>query len=277
MIHDTMRAQRLSYQIRPTQQNGNYEALKNEAIANGVTDVIICGGDGTVNEIAAYFQYTDIHLGIIPMGSGNGLALAAGIPLSITKALSLILTGSTKCIDAFTVNGRFACMLSGIGLDAQIAHDFSKQKKRGLLTYVRVSMAAFFRTGTYPVALSGDGINLQSDIWFVSIANSNQFGNRVTIAPQARLQDGLLDVVVVRKKNRFSTAFSLLLQILAGKVKQERNELNKAQAIWYFQCSSLVINNPALAPLHLDGEPISTAEKIDIQVIPGALQLIQPV
>lgn len=244
------------------------------ALQKGITDIIICGGDGTINSVASFFTDTDIRLGIIPMGSGNGLAYALRIPMNAQKALDIILQGKAGYIDAFQVNGRFACMLAGLGLDAQIAHDFSEQKKRGLLTYIRISAWAFFKTSTFPLTLHLEDKKIDANIRFVSIANSNQFGNRVTIAPKASLSDGKLDVVVVKKKNRFLTVIAVLRQILFGKIQED--VVRKNQNILYVQSSYISIDNPLKAPLHIDGEPVETNEKVQIQILPSAMLVMQP-
>lgn len=277
MIHVAMHQHGLDFSIRHTLKEGNYEKEKQYAIQSSVTDIIICGGDGTINTIARYFVQTNIRIGIIPMGSGNGLAYALGIPNSIHKALDIIVKGNSALIDAFLVNDHFACMLSGIGLDAAIAHRFAEQKRRGLFTYIRISALSFFNTGSYPVSLQiNDHPIIKTDIRFVSIANSNQFGNRVTIAPGASLQDGLLDVVVVQKRNHLLTVLSVLIQILFGKIKSIEAELELKKTILYFQTKEITIHNPNQAPVHIDGEPVNTAQNIHIQITPGALLMIKP-
>ena len=122
-----MQANAIEYSIQHTKKDGNYEEEKMQAIQTSVTDIIICGGDGTINSIARYFVNTNIRIGIIPMGSGNGLAYALGIPKNIHKAIDIIVEGKSAPIDSFQVNNHFACMLSGIGLDATIAHRFPEQ------------------------------------------------------------------------------------------------------------------------------------------------------
>ena len=276
-IHASMHRHGLDFSIRHTRKDGNYEKEKQDAIYSSVTDIIICGGDGTINTIARYFMQTDIRIGIIPMGSGNGLAYALGIPNKIHEALDVIVKGNCSLIDTFRVNNHFACMLSGIGLDAAIAHRFAQQKRRGLFTYIRISALSFFNTGSYPVSLqTNNHQSIDTDIRFVSIANSNQFGNRVTIAPGASLQDGLLDVVVVQKRNRLLTVLSVLIQILFGKIKSIETEGIGQKTILYFQTKEITIHNPKQAPLHIDGEPVDTAQNIHIQITPSALLVIQP-
>ncbi|MDP4150546.1 MAG: diacylglycerol kinase family protein, partial [Bacteroidota bacterium] len=117
LIDRKTREQGIEYSIHPTDAEGRYDHLLPLIDKEGITDIVVCGGDGTVSAVAAAIQGTGTRIGIIPMGSGNGLAFAAGIPKKITAALHLIFTGHASLIDGFTINGHFSCMLCGIGLD----------------------------------------------------------------------------------------------------------------------------------------------------------------
>jgi YegS/Rv2252/BmrU family lipid kinase len=264
------------FEIAHTNKEGDYAYLKEKIEKENITDIIICGGDGTVNQIASHLIGINVNVGIIPMGSGNGLALAANIPKDYKKAFEIILNGTAKNIDAFYINDCFSCMLSGLGFDATIAHDFSKQKKRGLLTYIKLSTRNYFFAKAYSFEISIGNKTLQTEALFISIANSNQFGNQVTIAPRAQLNDGLLDIVVVGKQNKIVTAIALLLQILKGKIQPSGSLNSQKKGIYYFHAEALTILNPQLAPLHIDGEPAATADRFDIKIIPSAMKLLQP-
>ncbi|MEN9964717.1 MAG: hypothetical protein RL582_1812, partial [Bacteroidota bacterium] len=182
----------------------------------------------------------------------------------------------TTRIDAFTLNGKFGCMLAGLGFDARVAFAFSKEKRRGLMGYINICFQEFFKKMSYHIKVKIDGKAVEKEIFFISIANSNQFGNRVTIAPKARLSDGLLDVVLVTKMNPFLSGMYLLLQILSGRVQRYNLEVNKKKKIYYWQTSELEIENLDLAPLHIDGEPKTTSEHIKIKLISKAIELIVP-
>src|SRR6201999_1634546 len=112
---------------------------------NEVTDIVICGGDGTVSAVAAALKGQETRLGIIPMGSGNGLAFAAGIPKDPVRALDIVFAGKASCIDGLLINEEFSCMLCGIGLDGKVAHEFASERTRGLQTYIRVTFRNFLR------------------------------------------------------------------------------------------------------------------------------------
>jgi YegS/Rv2252/BmrU family lipid kinase len=266
----------IPFQIIPTAMEGKYDFLKEKVALEKITDVIICGGDGSINHVASALIGIDVNIGIIPMGSGNGLAFAAKIPFNINKALEIIFNGKAKDIDAFYVNKNFGCMLCGLGFDAQVAHAFFNQKKRGLFTYINISMRHFFSSKYYAFNIMVNNNSFSTDAFFISIANSNQFGNYVTIAPRASLNDGLLDVVIVKKRNKIQTIFSLLKQISLGKIQTCPKVFEKDKGVYYFQTNHIIIQNPALAPLHIDGEPAETNSNIEIKVLPNAFKLIQP-
>ena len=143
-IHKETTIRKLYYQIVHTNKEGDYKYLPEKIKNENVTDVIICGGDGSVSQIASFLIHTNVNIGIIPVGSGNGLAFAAGIKRNFKKALQVVFDGHAQYIDGFTFNNKFGCMLAGLGFDAKVAHDFYEQKKRGLLTYILLCIKNFF-------------------------------------------------------------------------------------------------------------------------------------
>ena len=274
LISRRMKEENLSFQILDTRQDCNYDFLPAMISKEQVTDIIICGGDGTVNQVASAILQANVNVGIIPMGSGNGLAFTAGIPKNAARAMQVIINGNTSYIDSFYLNDHFSCMLCGIGFDARVAHDFAKQKNRGLTTYIRQTVKNFFRSGCYPFIIMVGDIQIKTEAFFISIANSNQFGNNVRIAPGASLNDGLLDIVVVNKMNKFYMIWSLLRQVGFGKIKHLSAAGFKKSSIHYFQAKSLSIQNPSLAPLHIDGEPSQTNKNFEIRILQNAFRLL---
>lgn len=276
LIHAEGTAKSLSYEIVSTRADGNYAEVKQKIISENITHVGIVGGDGTVNTVVNGLREVPVKFGIVPMGSGNGLAFAAGIPKNSSAALKLLIEGKNKPVDGFLVNNEFSCMLSGLGFDAQVAHDFANKASRGLMTYTRQTLVNYFTAGTYPFEIAVDKFTFSTDAFFISIANSNQFGNKVTIAPQASLSDGLLDVVIVQKMNKALLPFAILSQLRGvNKIQILAAEALKKNIV-YFQTPSLKIRNWKNAPLHIDGEPKKTAEFFDVQVIRNCFRLIQP-
>jgi diacylglycerol kinase (ATP) len=271
----------IEFRIQPTHADGDYSFLIPVIEREMVTDIVVCGGDGTVSAVAAALTQTNIRIGIIPMGSGNGLAFAAGIPKDPARALDIILAGKASRIDAFLINGKFSCMLCGIGFDAQVAHDFAKQPRRGLRTYIKVSLKHFLRARCYSFQIDlsdagNGGTSFPVEAFFIDIANGNQFGNHVTIAPQANLHDGLLDVVVVKKSSRLGLLSAAIGQVLGGNKITTAPVDAGTKKVLYFQTTRLVIANPDTAPLHVDGDPAQSAVIFRIEVVPEAIRLIQP-
>ncbi|MCK9401892.1 MAG: YegS/Rv2252/BmrU family lipid kinase [Chitinophagaceae bacterium] len=275
LIERETTAQGIPFEIQSTNADGDYDLLKDKILKEGITDVVVTGGDGTVNQVTSALRGISIRIGIIPVGSGNGLARTAGIPTKPQQALALIFTGKTQKVDAFLINNQYACTLSGIGFDAQVAHDFATKASRGLLTYTQQSIINFFKAQPYQFEIIIDGFSFFTDAFFISIANSNQFGNNFTIAPQANLHDGLLDIVIVQKMNKAKLPFVMLKHIRSNNKIQELVESMSQKNIIYFQTTSLIIRNLKYAPLHIDGEPRETAEEFRIEILKDCFELIQ--
>jgi YegS/Rv2252/BmrU family lipid kinase len=266
----------IPFEILHTNAGGRYDYMLEKIAAENITDIIVCGGDGTVNQVAAALQGAAINIGIVPMGSGNGLALAAGIQRNPNKALDIIFKGNSAPIDSFYINGNFSCMLCGLGFDAQVAHDFAKQKKRGLATYIKQTIKNFIHAKTYTFVLNINDITVTTEAFFISIANSNQFGNNVTIAPKASISDGLLDIVIVSKMSKMKLLFAITRQVTGGEVDTTHQKKYSAEDIYYYQAKNISIQNPDNAPLHIDGDPADTSQNFEIKIIEKAFNLLQP-
>lgn len=275
-ISEKLDAAKISFSIDYTNATGNYQILKEQIVAKRITDIIIVGGDGSVNQVVRAFAELRLRFGILPVGSGNGLSRAAGIPTKIKKALQVIIDGNTMQVDAFTINDKFSCMLSGLGFDAQVAHNFARKAKRGLFNYTKESLLHFFKAQPYGFEIKLPEFSFFTDAFLISIANSNQFGNNVTIAPQAKLNDGLLDVIVVQKMHKVKLPYAILKQLSGNNKMQQLVEDMEHKNIVYFQTPSLEINNTQLAPLHIDGEAVATDQRISIKVLPNYFTLFVP-
>jgi YegS/Rv2252/BmrU family lipid kinase len=267
---------KIHFEILHANDRGDYPFLRDKIEKENITDIVVCGGDGTVNQIVSTLVDVDVNIGIIPLGSGNGLAYSAKIPRDIDAAMQIIFKGKGTFIDAFFINDRFCCMLCGVGFDAQVAHDFARQNTRGLSTYIKQTLKNFIIAPTYPFEITIKGKSFSTDAFFISIANSNQFGNNFTIAPQASLSDGLLDIVIVKKMNRIKLVWAVIQQIRTGTPAHHEGKNFHKNEVLYFQADKLIIRNPSLAPMHIDGEPVRTAKKIEVQVLPGAFKLLMP-
>ena len=274
LIEKEAKAREIEYEILPTNAQGDYDFVEAKIKLLGITDIVIIGGDGTVNKVISALRFCNVNFGIVPIGSGNGLARAANIPVKIKSSIELIFNGTAKLIDGFLVNNQFACMLSGVGFDAKVAYDFSIKASRGLFTYTQQSIINFFKAQPYQFEVSLNGFDFFVDAFFISVANSNQFGNNFTIAPQASLNDGLLDVVIVQKMNKAKLPFAILQQMRGNNKLQDLVENMSKKNILYFQTPTITIKNLKLAPLHIDGEPTDTEAVIKFEIIKDCFNLI---
>jgi diacylglycerol kinase (ATP) len=276
LIQRKTAAQGIPFELLPTRQDGSYADLVEKIRVDSITDLVVCGGDGTVNAVIAATLGTAVNIGIIPAGSGNGLAFAAGIPVQPSRALAVIFRGNARPTDAFYINDRFSCMLCGIGLDASVAHAFAKQKTRGLPSYAWLTAAELFKAKPYSFYLETREASVAKEAFFICIANGNQFGNHVMIAPHANLHDGLLDIVVVKKMNKVTLPFSLISQAAGWHGRPHPLGQSLYRHIDYFQTDQLTLRNPQLAPLHIDGEPAPSQELFLIRTLPGCFRLLKP-
>lgn len=269
-------AKNIPYLVFPSVASGDYSFLFPIIRENKITDVIIAGGDGTVNQVVSSLMDYPVNFGIIPCGSGNGLAYTAKIPQQPAKALDIVFKGKPVAIDGFYINHQFACMLCGLGFDAKVAHDFAEQPKRGLVTYIKQVVKNFFSAKSYLFELTVNDQTFAIDAYFISVANSNQFGNNFTIAPKASLHDGLLDIVIVTNQSKLSVLLQTLKQISGNNKLQTETIKEKKKGVIYFQTERLIIRNLSQAPLHIDGDPAETPNILKIEIKKQCFRLIQP-
>jgi diacylglycerol kinase (ATP) len=267
---------KIPFMTFPSVASGDYSFLIPFIKEHKVTDVVIAGGDGTISQVVNSLMSQPVNFGIIPCGSGNGLAYTARIPKSPAEALKIIFNGRASSIDGFVINDHFACMLCGLGFDAKVAHDFAQQPRRGLTTYVKEVLKNFFAARAYSFSIDVKNTTIQTEAFFISIANSNQFGNNFTIAPLASLSDGLLDIVIVTHQNKLGLLIDTLRQVRGKNKLQPDTVINKDRGVIYFQTDRLFVKNLSQAPLHIDGEPAETPEDLRVEVKKKCFRLIQP-
>ncbi len=265
----------LPFDIYPSVESGDYSFLHHIIENKKVTDIIIAGGDGTINQVINALRQFDLRFGIIPCGSGNGLAFSAGLPKSTEKALDIVFKGRAQWTDAFTINETFACMLCGLGFDAQVAHDFANDPNRGLSTYIKQTVKNFITAKAYTFKVRANGKEFITDAFFISVANSNQFGNNFKIAPKASLTDGMLDIVIMTKQNKLSMLFQAMKQVGGFNQLQEAEVLDEKSSVIYFQTPAIKISNTMEAPMHIDGDPVDTKKQLRIQLLSKCFRLIQ--
>ena len=267
----------IPYSVFPSVADGNYSFLHSIIKEEKISDIVIAGGDGTISNVVGSLLNENINFGIIHCGSVNGLANTAKISKQPAKALDIIFNGKASAIDGFFINDRFACMLAGLGFDAKVAHEFADHPKRGLMTYAQLTLKNFFSINPFRFELRFEKVKIDTDAFFISIANSNQFGNNFTIAPKASLTDGLLDIVIVTAQNKVSFVLQTLKQMAGWNVMEASSVITKKSGVIYFQTDKLEIINHSQAPLHIDGDPAETPDKLVIEIKKKCFRLIQPV
>lgn len=235
--------------------------------AVGVYDYVIAvGGDGTVNEIASAIVGTNIALGIIPFGSGNGLARFLGIPMDTGKSIETINAERVEVIDSAKLNGQRFFNLAGMGFDAHIAEVFSHDKNRGFWAYIKSSFREIsnYKAETYHINI--DGTEYVRDAFMLSIANSSQFGNNAHVSPYASVQDGLLDVCIIKQ-------FPLWRFIEMG-IRMFAKTADKSKYVEIIRGKNVTIKRSTDGPVHLDGEPQLIGTEVTIKIVPASLRII---
>ncbi|MCC7533841.1 MAG: diacylglycerol kinase family lipid kinase, partial [Bacteroidia bacterium] len=242
------------------------EVVKYQILKGNYTIVVACGGDGTVNKVASVLVNTNMSLGIFPLGSGNGLARSNAIPMDYIKALKCIENAQIKHIDVAKINQFYFFCTAGIGFDAHIAHLFSSSTKRGFLTYITTTIKAFFGYNPNEYRLIIDAHPYLYKAFLITIANAGQWGNDVYIAPKAVIDDGILNVSILKP-------FSILRSLNIA-IKLFSRKIHTSSALISKSGREIVIEFANELPVHYDGEPILMRNKISINVIPKALQII---
>lgn len=256
--------------IAYTKSAGHATALANEAVQKGFDYVVAVGGDGTINEVARCLIGTETTLGIIPTGSGNGLARHLGIPIHPEKALKLLAEGHRTKIDTGLINGKEVFVsLAGVGFDALVAKHFAKYPNRGFMGYLRIVAQRYYhyRPKQYRILID-DHKTIDTSALFITMANSNQFGYNTTIAPEAQLNDGLMDVCIVQKPPLLDMPVLLNLLFLNKIHESKYVEIIKAQKVELRRSKNRVVN--------VDGEPKKIARNLQFNILPSSLNVMIP-
>jgi len=214
--------------VKHSEQKKHAIGLTKESIAEQADIIVACGGDGTINEVASCLVGTSIPLGIVPMGSGNGLASNLRIPKNLRKALSIIKDRNSVKIDVGQINDRIFFCNMGIGFDASVIKNYESSQKRTLYGYVNACLTSFRNVGkTKPLSVRINDMDHLVDPFIILISNSNEMGYNLSLTPKASLQDGLLDVLIISRIGRLKMLWLGIL-ILIGRVSWLR-EANSFQ------------------------------------------------
>ena len=250
-----------------TERAGHARELAKAAVARGARLVMAWGGDGTINEVARALAFNDVPLGIVPAGSGNGLARELGIDLRPEHAIADALQAEPRPMDLGELDGHIFANIAGIGFDAQVAWEFAQpaNRARGFSTYIRISLrtALSYEPATYGITVGGERTEARAIL--VTIANSAQFGNNARIAPGARVDDGLLDLVVMEERSRWRTLVNLP-RLFNGTVGQ-------APGCSIRRIDRATIESDQPMRFHVDGEPFEGGTSLRVRVHPGALRV----
>ncbi len=249
--------------FKKTEFAGHATTLAVEAVKNKIDLVVCVGGDGTVNETAQALKYSETALAIIPTGSGNGLARHLHIPMNYKKGIALIIEGKKVAIDTFLVNDRFAVNLAGVGFDALVAHRFAALSVRGLQSYIKTVISSI---SDFDEMKFTDLLGEQQKAWLLCIANSSQFGNNARIAPYAQVNDGLLDIVLVKRPS--------IMQMIPFAVKMFNGKLGSSKSYKCIRTKKYTAQFDIAQPIHIDGEPAGMVSSVEVQVIPQSLNII---
>lgn len=256
--------------ITYTKGEGHATQLVQEAIEHQIETVIAIGGDGTINEIAGALHGSSVKMGIIPKGSGNGLARALGLPLSDdAEAIKVITEGHTTAIDTGIVNGKPFFCTCGVGFDAEMTKRYAETSRRGLLTYIRAAIDEYiaFKPQNYRITIDNEVIETRA--FLVTIANIDQYGNNFYIAPGASPSDGLLDLVILQP----------FAPLLAGHVALQlvTKSIDKNSSVYNYRGAHIIIERDCeKAPAQVDGESVMTGDRIEIGIKKQSLLVYTP-
>ncbi len=256
------------YSIEFTEGPGHAIDICNRRVAEGVDVIVAVGGDGSVNEIAKTLTDKKVVLGIIPAGSGNGLAHYLKIPLSYKKAIEIINQSKILKIDTGSINNEFFVSIAGIGFDGIVAREYAKNKRRGFFTYLKVVTEEYinYRPRKYTIEINGEVLKRRA--LFISFANSDQFGYGASIAPAASADDGLLDVIIMKKP------LMIEIPLLASLLYWKKIDISRQFEI--IKAKELVVKTRRKRWVNLDGEPLKMKKKLHVKIHPQSLNIIIP-
>lgn len=268
LIDEKIDKDQYDYEIRNTERAGHAVDIAAEAAEEKVYAVIAIGGDGTINEIARSLIHTETALGIIPSGSGNGLARHLEIPMDVKGAIDVINNGEIVQADYGKINNIHFFCTCGIGFDAFVSFKFAQAGKRGVLTYIENTLqeSLNYKPETYELEI-GDG-TVKYKAFLIACANASQYGNNAYIAPQASLSDGLMDVTILEPFTVLDVP-SLAFQLFNKTIDQNSR-------IKTLKCKKLRITRSKPGVIHFDGDPMMTGENIEVEIFEKGFYVIAP-
>lgn len=268
LIHEHLDADRFDIHIRMTEYAGHGIEIAKEAVEENADYVVAVGGDGTVNEIGRSLVGSDTTLGIIPLGSGNGLGRDLNIPLTAKKALMVIAEENIISIDYGKANGHIFFCTCGVGFDAIVAECSKGNKKRGMFMYFKNMIETFFQQKPQDYEIICPEGTIKDKAFVVACANASQYGYNAHIAPHADIQDGLMNITILKPLSIIDlpqTSIQLLTRTLDDNKKMV--ELVTREATIKRQEEGL---------MHIDGDPLHVGKEIHVEIIPLGLKVLVP-
>jgi YegS/Rv2252/BmrU family lipid kinase len=251
-----------------TREAGHATRIALKCLAEDIKKIIAVGGDGTVNEVARVLVKTKAAFGVIPGGSGNGLARYLRIPMRINDAISMLNNCEESMIDYGTINEQPFFCTCGVGFDAHIGNKFAHTKRRGFFTYVKETVYAFFHYHPQKYQIKIDGEKFQNHAFLVTVANAGQYGNDAYISPSADIRDGLLDVCIL-------SPFPKMKVIDLG-IRLFKRTIDKSEYVDVIKGKKITIKRKKKGEVHLDGEPAMMGKKLKVKVEPLGLRVLIP-
>lgn len=266
LIESILDPEKYKIEIGYTLHRGHATKLAQEYVDREFDQVIAVGGDGTVNEVARALIHSDTALGIIPTGSGNGLARHLAIPMNVRKAIEQISVSETILMDYGLVNNHPFFCTCGTGFDAYVSTEFAKGKSRGVMSYLEKVVTGYFTYKSENYHLIGDNISLEGKAFVITFANASQWGNNAYIAPQASVQDGMIDISIMSNFPIIAIP-SIALQLFTKR-------LDKDWFVSTVRAKEVTLLRSASGPFHFDGEPYKEGKEIKIKMVENGLKVL---
>lgn len=269
IVEERIDKQKYDYEVIRTEFAGHAADIASQCATEGVDICVAVGGDGTVNEVARSIINTETALGIVPCGSGNGLARHLRLPMSMKGALSIINEGCTDYFDYGIINEHPFFCTCGMGFDAHVSYLFAQSGKRGLATYAKMVLSEGMKYAptNYDITVENhEGEVMHYSAFLVACANAAQYGNNTYIAPGASMQDGLLDIVIIEPFKGMGGP-KVLLDLFTKTIKSNSH-------VRSFKARKLHIERPADDAVHFDGDPFIMGKSLDVQLKQKGLKAI---
>ena len=266
LIERTLDHEQFSYELRLTEHAGHASEIANEAKEQGVDIVVAIGGDGTVNEVARAIVHSNTALGIMPCGSGNGLARHLLLPMNLKKSIEILNRCEIHELDYGIINGHAFFCTCGMGFDAFVSQKFAEAGKRGPITYVENVLREGLKYKPETYEIQDEQGTTRAKAFLISCANASQYGNNAYIAPQASMSDGLLDVIIMEPFD--------VLEAPHISIEMFNKTLDKNSKIKTFKCQRLHIHRKQPGFIHFDGDPVMTDADVDIELKPKGIRVV---